>query len=72
MNWNHIESGWNEFKVSARRQWRKLGNEELMGPREQLASRAPEAYPVNKEEAARQAAGWQSKPVEKQAPAAKS
>ena len=75
MNWTNIENGWNEFKANAKQQWSKLTDEQVngtMGKREQLSTRVQEAYSVNKEEAERQISAWQSKQVEKQAPAAKS
>jgi uncharacterized protein YjbJ (UPF0337 family) len=75
MNWSNIESGWNDFKANAKQQWSKLTDEQVnatMGKREQLSTRVQEAYAVNKEEAERQISDWQSKQVEKQAPAAKS
>lgn len=75
MNWSSIESGWNDFKASAQQQWSKLTDEQVagtMGKREQLSSRVQEAYSLSKEDAERQISGWQSKQVEKQAPASNS
>ena len=75
MNWSSIESGWNDFKASAKQQWTKLSDDQIagtMGKREQLSSRVQEAYSVSKEDAERQISDWQSKQVEKQAPAANS
>lgn len=75
MNWSNIESGWNDFKANAKQQWAKLTDEQIagtMGKREQLSSRVQEAYSLSKEDAERQISDWQSKQVEKQAPAAKS
>jgi uncharacterized protein YjbJ (UPF0337 family) len=79
MNWSSIESGWNDFKSSAKQQWSKLSDDQIagtMGKREQLSSRVQEAYSLSKEDAERQISAWQSKQVEKQvekqAPAAKS
>ena len=79
MNWSSIESGWNDFKSSAKQQWSKLSDDQIagtMGKREQLSSRVQEAYALSKEDAERQISDWQSKQVqkqvEKQAPAAKS
>jgi uncharacterized protein YjbJ (UPF0337 family) len=72
MNWNNIETGWNDFKANAKQQWSKLSDEQIngtMGKREQLSTRVQEAYSVNKEEAERQITDWQSKQVQKQAPA---
>lgn len=75
MNWSHIETGWNDYKANAKQQWSKLSDEqvnETMGKREQLSLRVQEAYAQSKEETERQISDWQSKQVEKQAPAAKS
>jgi uncharacterized protein YjbJ (UPF0337 family) len=75
MNWSSIESGWNDFKSSAKQQWSKLSDDQIagtMGKREQLSSRVQEAYALSKEDAERQISDWQSKQVEKQAPAANS
>ena len=72
MNWSNIENGWNDYKAKAKQQWSKLSDEQVngtMGKREQLSSRVQEAYSVNQEEAERQISDWQSKQVEKQAPA---
>lgn len=75
MNWSSIESGWNDFKASAKQQWSKLSDDQIAGTkgkREQLSSRVQEAYALSKEDAERQISDWQSKQVEKQAPAANS
>ena len=75
MNWSSIESGWNDFKSSAKQQWSKLSDDQIagtMGKREQLSSRVQEAYALSKEDAERQISDWQSKQVEKQAPEANS
>lgn len=75
MNWSTIESGWNEFKSSARHQWSKLSHEQIdstMGKREQLSAKVQEAYALSKEETDSQISDWQSRQTEKQAPAANS
>ena len=75
MNWSSIESGWNDFQASAKQQWSKLSDDQIAGTkgkREQLSSRVQEAYALSKEDAERQISDWQSKQVEKQAPAANS
>ena len=72
MNWNNIESHWGDFKVNAKQQWGKLTDQQLsdtLGKRDDLSSKVQEAYAVSKEDAERQIADWQSKQVEKQAPA---
>ena len=72
MNWSNIENGWNDYKARAQQQWSKLSDEQINGThgkREQLSSRVQEAYSLSKEETERQISDWQSKQVEKQAPA---
>lgn len=74
MNWSSIESGWNVYKADAKQQWNKLTDDQIngtMGKREHLSTRVQEAYAVSKEEAERQISDWQSKQVERPAPAAK-
>lgn len=75
MNWSNIESGWNDFKANAKQQWGKLSDQQIsdtLGKRENLSLRVQEAYTMSKEDTEQQISEWQSKQVEKQAPAAKS
>ena len=75
MNWSNIESGWNEYKASAKKQWNKLSDPQIsdtLGRREFLSTQVQQVYALSKEETERQISAWQSKQVEKQAPAAKS
>jgi uncharacterized protein YjbJ (UPF0337 family) len=75
MNWSNIEMGWGDFKASAKQQWGKLTDQQIsdtLGKRDYLSSKLQEAYALGKEETERQIADWQSKQVEKQAPATKS
>ena len=72
MNWTHIEDGWNEYKASAKQQWNMLTDLQIsdtLGRRQFLASKVQEVYALSKEETERQISDWQSKQVEKQAPA---
>jgi len=72
MNWSNIESGWQDFKAGAKQQWSKLSDQQIdstMGKREQLSTSVQQAYALSKEETERQISDWQSKQVEKQAPA---
>ena len=72
MNWSSIESGWSDFKASAKQQWGKLTDEQIngtMGKRDTLSTRVQEAYCVTNEEAQRQISAWQTRQVVKQAPA---
>lgn len=75
MNWSNIESGWKDYKANAKQQWSKLSDEQIngtLGKREYLSSKVQEVYALSKEETERQISDWQSKQMEKQAPAAKS
>jgi uncharacterized protein YjbJ (UPF0337 family) len=75
MNWSNIETGWQDFKANAKQQWSKLTDEQIngtMGKRDYLSTKVQEAYALSKEETERQISDWQSKQVEKQAPAANS
>lgn len=72
MNWTNIEAGWNDYKAPAKQQWSKLSDQEIdetRGKRDALSSKVQEVYALSKEETERQVADWQSKQVEKQAPA---
>ena len=71
MNWSNIESGWNDYKASAKQQWSKLSDQQIsdtLGKREQLSSKVQEVYALSKEETERQISDWQSKQVERPAP----
>ena len=72
MNWSNIESGWNDYKASAKQQWSKLSDQQIsdtLGKREQLSSKVQEVYALNKDETERQISDWQAKQMEKPAPA---
>lgn len=63
MIWERIKSNWNHYRVSARRQWDRLSEEQLHsidGDREHLARRIQHAYALGREEAEQQVAGWQA------------
>ncbi len=72
MNWSNIESSWDDYKASAKQQWSKLSDQQIsdtLGKREQLSSKVQEVYALNKDETERQISDWQSKQMEKPAPA---
>ena len=56
MNWSGIESGWNDYKGNAKQQWSKLSDEQISDT-------------LSKQETERQISDWQSRQVEKLAPA---
>jgi uncharacterized protein YjbJ (UPF0337 family) len=75
MNWTNIENGWNEYKASAKHEWKKLSDPQLsdtLGRREHLVNQVQEAYALSEEETERQVAAWQAKQFYRQGPAAKS
>jgi len=75
MNWSSIQSGWGDYKANAKQKWDKLSDQQIsdtLGKREYLSTKVQEIYSLSKEETERQISDWQSKQVEKQAPAAKS
>jgi len=62
MNWNSIQTGWDEYRVAAKRRWDKLSEQQLQGTggkREYLLKRVQEAYSLTAEEADRELAAWQ-------------
>ena len=73
MDWSIIETRWNEFAASAKREWDKLSEAQLSGTRGNrgyLLKRVQEAYALTPEEAERRVFGWQDKQIDRLAPAA--
>jgi len=71
MNWNNIETGWNDYKANAKQQWSKLSDQQItdtQGKRERLSASVQQAYAMSREDADRQISDWQSKQVEKKQP----
>jgi len=61
MNWEQVESNWNQLTSSAKGNWIKLSDDELnqiSGKREQLAAKIQEAYGITKREAEKQVWDW--------------
>jgi uncharacterized protein YjbJ (UPF0337 family) len=72
MDWSKIESGWEDFKASAKLRWGKLSVaqiNETAGQRDDLLRRIRQAYSLTQEEAERQVAEWQAKYAHKHLPA---
>jgi uncharacterized protein YjbJ (UPF0337 family) len=70
VDWISIEGDWDAYKVSAKRQWDKLSEQQLQGTRgkrEYLSRRVQEAYSLSRDEAERQLSDWLAKQVEKPA-----
>jgi len=73
MDWNVIESRWNEYKVAAKRRWDKLSEAQLTGTRgkrEYLLKRVQEAYALTSQEAEREISTWQSTQFDRGTPPA--
>ena len=63
MDWINIAQDWGRFKVSAKRRWDKLSEQQLHGTRGQrqyLLKRVPEAYSLTAQEAEREVSAWQA------------
>ena len=61
MNWNQIEGKWKQLKGSAKQQWGKLTDDDLVyiaGHHESLIGKLQERYGWAKEEAQRKADEW--------------
>ncbi len=72
MNWSSIESSWNDYKARAGTQWDKLTPQQIddtRGKRAELSSSIQAAYGLSIPDAEKQISEWQSKQVEKPAPA---
>jgi hypothetical protein len=75
MEWNVIESRWQEYKVAAKRQWDKLSEAQLAGTRgnrDFLLKRVQEAYALTVGEAERQICDWQDRQFDRLAKPANS
>ena len=73
MEWSTIESGWDNFKASAKLRWGKLSVGQIngiAGKRDELLRRIREAYALTQEEAERQVAEWQVKYADRPLPTA--
>jgi len=61
MNWDQVESRWNQLTSSARENWSKLSEDDLQkisGKREQLAVKIQESYGITRREAEKQVWDW--------------
>ena len=61
MNWDQVESRWNQLTSSARENWSKLSDDDLQkisGKREQLAVKIQESYGITRREAEKQVWDW--------------
>ena len=73
MDWDVIESRWNEYKAAAKRRWDKLSEAQIHGTRGNrgyLLKRVQEAYALSAEEAEREITAWQEAQFDRLAPAA--
>ena len=61
MNWQHIQSRWNEYQHNARRRWSRLTAQELQaiaGERERLVAKIAERYAIAPAQAEEELAAW--------------
>jgi uncharacterized protein YjbJ (UPF0337 family) len=61
MNWEPVESSWQQLMGSAKENWGKLTDDDLdqiSGKRKQLAGKIQETYGITKREAETQVWGW--------------
>jgi uncharacterized protein YjbJ (UPF0337 family) len=61
MNWEQVESKWDQLTGSAKENWSKLTDEDFIqisGKREQLAGKLQQAYGISKREADKQIWDW--------------
>ena len=61
MNWEQVETKWNQLTSSAKENWIKLSDDDvnqISGKREQLAAKIQEAYGITQREAEKQVWDW--------------
>ncbi len=61
MNWGQVESKWEQLAGSAKANWSKLTDDDLLkisGKREQLAGKIQESYGITRREAEKQVWDW--------------
>jgi uncharacterized protein YjbJ (UPF0337 family) len=62
VNWDRIESNWQQHRGDVKQQWGKLTDVQLdsvAGNREQLADQIQKAYGITRKEAGKQLYDWQ-------------
>jgi uncharacterized protein YjbJ (UPF0337 family) len=63
MNWDVIESNWNQFSDLVKEQWSQLGDDDLRniaGRRDRLGAQIEATYGVSKDEAEKQVQGFEA------------
>jgi uncharacterized protein YjbJ (UPF0337 family) len=61
VDWNQIERDWQRYRLSAKRRWDRLSENELRqinGKRDDLCAKIQQAYGVGRDEAELQIADW--------------
>ena len=61
MNWEQVESKWEQLISSAKENWAKLSDDDFRrtsGKREQLSAKIQEAYGITRREAEKQVWDW--------------
>lgn len=62
MNWEHMESNWNNFKGMVKQQWDRLTDEHLRdisGKRNKLVAKVEQCYGIASADAERQVREWE-------------
>jgi uncharacterized protein YjbJ (UPF0337 family) len=63
MNWDVIESNWNQFTDLVKEQWSKLSDDDLQaiaGQRDRLAAQIAETYGISKDDADKQVGSFEA------------
>lgn len=61
MNWDQVEGKWKQLTGSAKQQWAKLTDDDLIfisGKKDELIGKVQERYGISREEAQKQADAW--------------
>lgn len=64
MDWNLIETNWNQFKGSVKATWNKINDYNLYviaGNRDRLAGKIQDTYWISRDEVEKQLAEWQAR-----------
>jgi uncharacterized protein YjbJ (UPF0337 family) len=67
VDWNRIERDWQQYRLSAKRRWDRLSENELRqinGKHDELCAKIQQAYGISRQEAELQIADWTRAPDE--------
>lgn len=66
MNWNYVETNWDELKVKVKLYWEKISDQQLdavAGKRDRLCKVIQRVYDLSPQQAEEQLTGWQESQV---------